>query len=64
MEEEERENQVESSSLRVARGKEEESSRDHSPEKGSSRGGSSTSEESTSERDSQELDTDVESEQG
>jgi hypothetical protein len=64
MEDEERENQIESSSFKAARGKEEGTSRDHSPEKGSSRGGSSTSGESTSERDSQELDTDVESEQG
>ena len=63
-ENEEREAQTESSSFKEARGREEETSRDHSPEKGSSRGESSTSEGSTSEIDSQELDTDVESEQG
>ena len=64
MESEERDAQSESSSFKAARGRGEESSRDHSPEKESSRGETYTSEESVSEMDSQELDTDAESEQG
>jgi len=56
--------QAESSSFKAVRGREGGPSREHSPEKGSSRGGESTSEGSTSEADSQELNTDAESDQG